>query len=104
LDRSQHVVDYVSDKLCTDYSNLYYYVTQKLLNSHLPDGCANLYLYFIEKAVKHLMPGGDQLSRMFSCLGVCSIIELGLPKNKAWARIGVAERARRQASEAERAR
>lgn len=47
---------------------------------------------------------GYELSPLFSCLGVFGVIDVGLPKNKASARIGVAERARRQASEAERAR
>lgn len=33
--------------------------TRKLLGSHLLDGHANLYLYFIEKCVNHLQPGGE---------------------------------------------
>lgn len=33
--------------------------TRKLLKSELLDGRSNLYLYFIEKAVRHLQPGGE---------------------------------------------
>lgn len=33
--------------------------TRQLLRSHLLDGHANLYLHFIEKAVRHLEPGGE---------------------------------------------
>lgn len=33
--------------------------TRKLLKASLLDGRANLYLYFIEKTVRHLMPGGE---------------------------------------------